>query len=131
MKNGFQVKPALADLNNDGFYELLVGNARGGMQLYQTPWQKVTTNTKEIEQLASPKIIVYPNPSDDFIQLKYESAKSFSKVKISVFDVMGRCLMTLENYNESSPINISMLPSGFYNIQWEAGVERYYIPFIR
>jgi hypothetical protein len=125
------VKPALADINNDGFYELLVGNARGGLQLYQTPWQKLTTNTKEIKNVIEDEIIVYPNPSDDFIHLKYASAKSFSNVKISIFDVLGRCLMTLENYNENSPINISTLPNGFYNIQIEDGVKKYYTPFIR
>jgi hypothetical protein len=131
LKNGFQVKPALADINNDGFYELLVGNARGGLQLYQTPWQKLTTNTKEIKNANSAKIIVYPNPSDDFIHLKYASANSFSNVKISVLDVLGRCLMTLENYIENSPINISTLPNGFYNIQLEDGFKKYYTPFIR
>ena len=131
LKNGFQVKPALADINNDGFYELLVGNARGGLQLYQTPWKKLTTNTKEIKNSNTAKIIVYPNPSDNFIRLKYESAKSFSNVKISVLDVLGRCLMTLENYNENSPINISTLPNGFYQIQLENGLEKYYTPFIR
>jgi hypothetical protein len=131
LKNGFQVKPALADLNNDGLYELLVGNARGGLQLYQTPWKKLTTNTKEIKNVVEDEIIVYPNPSDDFIHLKYASAKSFSNVKISIFDVLCRCLMTLENYNENSPINISTLPNGFYNIQIEDGVKKYYTPFIR
>ena len=131
LKNGFQVKPALADINNDGFFDLLVGNARGGLQLYQTPWQKLTTNTKEIKNASSAKIIVYPNPSDDFIRLKYESANSFSNVKISVFDVLGRCLMTLENYNENSPINISTLPNGFYQIQLEDGMEKYHTTFIR
>jgi hypothetical protein len=131
LKNGFQVKPALADINNDGFYELLVGNARGGLQLYQTPWQKLTTNTKEIKNANTAKIIVYPNPSDNFIRLKYESANSFSNVKISVLDVLGRCLMTLENYNENSPINISTLPNGFYQIQLENGLEKYHTPFIR
>jgi hypothetical protein len=131
LKNGFQVKPALADINNDGFYELLVGNARGGLQLYQTPWQKLTTNTKEIKNANSAKIIVYPNPSDDFIHLKYASANSFSNVKISVLDVLGRCLMTLENYIENSPINISTLPNGFYQIQLENGLEKYHTPFIR
>ena len=70
----------MADINNDGFYELLVGNARGGLQLYQTQWQKLTTNTKEIKNSNTAKIIVYPNPSDNFIRLKYESAKSFSNV---------------------------------------------------
>ena len=131
LKNGFQVKPALSDINNDGFYELLVGNARGGLQLYQTPWQKLTTNIKEIKNANTAKIIVYPNPSNDFIRLKYESANSFSNVKISVFDVLGRCLMTLENYNENSPINISTLPNGFYQIQLEDGLEKYHTTFIR
>jgi hypothetical protein len=130
LKNGFQVKPALADINNDGFFELLVGNARGGLQLYQTPWQKLTTNIKEFKNATS-KIIVYPNPSDNFIRLKYESANSFSNVKISVLDVLGRCLMSLENYNENSPIDISTLPNGFYQIQLADGLEKYHTTFIR
>lgn len=131
LKNGFQVKPALADLNNDGLYELLVGNARGGLQLYQTSWKKLTTNTKEINNAAEEQIIVYPNPSDDFIHLKYASANSFSKGKISIFDVLGRCLLQWKNYIENSPINISTLPNGFYKIQIEDGLKKYYTPFIR
>ena len=131
LKNGFQVKPALADLNNDGLYELLVGNARGGLQLYQTSWKKLTTNTKEINNAAEKQIIVYPNPSDDFIHLKYASANSFSKGKISIFDVLGRCLLQWKNYIENSPINISTLPNGFYKIQIEDGLKKYYTPFIR
>ncbi|MBU6168624.1 MAG: VCBS repeat-containing protein, partial [Bacteroidetes bacterium] len=45
---GARSVPALADINNDGYYELLVGNARGGLQLYSTPWQSMTTAHKEI-----------------------------------------------------------------------------------
>jgi hypothetical protein len=131
LKNGFQVKPALADINNDGFFDLLVGNARGGLQLYQTPWKKLTTNTKEINNATEEQIIVYPNPSDDFIHLKYASAKSFSNVKISIFDVLGRCLLHWKNYIENSPINISTFPNGFYQIQLEDGMEKYHTTFIR
>jgi hypothetical protein len=36
---GFKAIPAVADINSDGFYELIVGNTRGGLQLFSTPWK--------------------------------------------------------------------------------------------
>ena len=117
LKNGFQVKPAIADINADGYYELLVGNARGGLQLYSTPWQSMTTAHKEIGDVENNTMRIYPNPANDLIRLSLESNDSWSKASVIIYDMLGRRVSQYENYQTGDYISIINLPKGTYYIQ--------------
>lgn len=64
IRQGRKVTPAMADIDNDGFYELAVGNERGGLAFYNTNFRKDSSSAVfDDTQLA--EIFVYPNPANE------------------------------------------------------------------
>jgi len=64
IRQGRKVTPAMADIDNDGFYELAVGNERGGLAFYNTNFRKDSSSAIFDETLLS-EIFVYPNPANE------------------------------------------------------------------
>lgn len=61
--------PALFDLDNDGFYEILVGNRRGGLGLYSTSIvSDIRSSTYEIAE--NKNFTVFPNPTSGFLDIQ-------------------------------------------------------------
>ncbi len=68
---------------------------------------------------------VYPNPAQDQFTLSYQ-LNSNSTVKISLFDVIGKELMTMVNETQNAGVqkmnvNVSSLPSGIYFVNLRCG----------
>jgi hypothetical protein len=131
LKNGFQVKPALADINNDGFYELIVGNARGGLQLYATPWRKSLVSNIGNEPDISKKINIYPNPANDFIRVDIDLSSDVYTGNLSIIDGLGRILLVINNYIFGEQVPISNLPKGYYFVRLESKKASWQAPFIK
>jgi hypothetical protein len=131
LKNGFQVKPALADINNDGFYELIVGNARGGLQLYATPWRKSLVSNIGNEPDISKKINIYPNPANDFIRVDIDLSSDVYIGNLSIIDGLGRILLVINNYIFGEQVPISNLPKGYYLVRLESKKASWQAPFIK
>ena len=60
----------------------------------------------------SNSIVVYPNPSSDYISLN-----TSENVEIKILDILGNEVLAIENYVKSSKINIFALQSGLYFIK--------------
>jgi hypothetical protein len=68
IRQGRKVTPAMADIDNDGFFELAVGNERGGLAFYNTNFRKDSSSSvTNHAKLAD--IIVYPNPSNESLYI--------------------------------------------------------------
>lgn len=59
-------------------------------------------------------LLIYPNPAKDKISLVYP--ENNTQVEISIYDLMGRNLMNLSNYQANESIDISSLNEGIYLI---------------
>lgn len=68
----------------------------------------VITNTKELEAIVDFQL--YPNPSNNFIQLKAESKMD----QLTVYNAVGQQILQRKNLNESTNIDVSSLPNGSY-----------------
>ena len=68
-------------------------------------------NTPPVPQDYKLEISCFPNPFNASLSLNY-TLPSDGRVKISIFDVLGREVVTLVNNH---------LPAGGYNINWDAG----------
>jgi hypothetical protein len=62
---------------------------------------------------------LYPNPANNYIVLKNALNKD-----ISFYDISGRCMMTVKNY-DNTPINISDFKSGFYIVKTDNVVLKF------
>lgn len=71
------------------------------------------------------KVIVFPNPSNSFIQIKSTSTID----KLTVFDSLGK-VVSLQTQNNNE-INIENLSNGIYFIEILSDNERFYKKFIK
>lgn len=102
--------PFTADITGDGVAEFMVGNNRGGIELYKTTINGVISSVKTISRQEL-TFTVYPNPSNG--KFKFSAAKNLKDGKYEVYDVRG-LLQTqgkLSGYEQEIELN---LPTGIY-----------------
>lgn len=100
---GTKVTPAVYDLNNDGWNDMLYGVYTGGVHLM---WG-MNQNEFSTNETESTKISIFPNPSHGIFHIN-----SNEKIdKIDVYNTNGTLVLT---HNTTSTINLTHLPIGLY-----------------
>lgn len=86
MSFGIKSSPGVGDLDNDGKPELVIGNARGGIQLYTPTINGIISSIKE---LSSNKLTatLFPNPS--FGEFTLRSDKNLKNIEYKVYNING------------------------------------------
>jgi hypothetical protein len=120
---GYLVKMAIADINNDGFKDFVIGNERGGIRFYS-----LDTNTISVSTILVPKenlaIKLYPNPTTDFIVLNFGEIV-YENMQISIVNSLGQIVQnqTITAKNQQERIELNNLPQGLYycRVQTEKG----------
>ena len=102
---GIRSAPAVYDLNNDGWNDMLLGIYTGGIHLL---WGSNTDIS--IPETKSNKIKIYPNPSKGIIQL--DNTESFTNIE--VYNIEGK--LRFEGLAKKT-IDLSHLESGFYFVK--------------
>jgi len=69
LKIGVRTHPRFFDLTQNGKYELIVGNSRGGLEIYSTPWSVSGSTSTDFSRTSPEKYGVFPNPGRDFFSL--------------------------------------------------------------
>jgi hypothetical protein len=110
---GSNSAPALADLDGDGYLEMLVGTSRGGFEFWKTDI-KVSggTSTSELYERAS----VYPNPAQDHIYIGI-TASIDHELPVSLYDMVGREVIRTKISGSDNKISIEQLIPGTYLLQ--------------
>jgi|GEM_PF-157232 len=102
---------AIADLNNDGRMDMVVGNSRGGIHYLEgidTNCLVSTPNLKTIER----HIKVYPNPTQNLITV--ELAPEIEAYRFDIYDVKGNLIMSTDG--SQNQIDLLELPMGIYTL---------------
>ncbi len=101
--------PTMADVDDDGMMEMLVGNFRGGLNFYNTVINDGSVATDDVISEVSR---VYPNPTGDVLNVELSSYK---KVEYRILDINGRVLRA-ESLDDSQ-ISVRDLLPGMYLIE--------------
>jgi FG-GAP-like repeat/Secretion system C-terminal sorting domain len=106
---GIRVNFALADIDNDGYYEIAIGNERGGLAFYNTVLKlDGTSSSADIESIST--TTVYPNPANNFIFISNNNTIT----SYALFSTNGTQIMKLlEGTNVLNP----ELSNGMYIIE--------------
>lgn len=103
LTSGSYLHPAVADLNSDGFPDVIVGNRSGGLHYFQgIPFKDLAVE----EATLTHEINMYPNPSQGEVFLDAADGRVSLGV---VYSVLGRKLGELEPGK-----NKLQLPAGMY-----------------
>lgn len=103
---GWKTGVDAADIDNDNYYEIVIGNENGGLVFHNTPFQVTGENAVDHEPIL--KDMVYPIPVQDKLTIVSESEVR----NYSIRDVTGQIVK--RNVVENNKINIEDLVSGFY-----------------
>lgn len=125
--SGYRSAPAFADVDNDGKYEMVLGNAAGGITIHrQSRNVSENVNVGEINYISG-GIIVYPNPvKDNKLNIRFESNYNrSSEIHVELFSVNGIKLLdnilTLEN--NLCTVSLNELQEGIYFLRILSGDE--------
>lgn len=121
---GYFIKMAIADINNDGFQDFVIGNERGGIRFYSLDTNTVSVSPNQIMSKENLEIKLYPNPTTDFIVLNFEKT-IYENVQISIVNALGQVIQnqTFKSINQQERIELNRLPQGVYycRVQTEKG----------
>jgi len=122
LKNGNKTRPAFADITNDGFLEMLVGNIRGGFTLYKTRYRSTPdlTSSTSSHPIAM-DWVVSPNPVSDnlFIQLSISQADVvLGKSAVAVYNTIGQMIHKSVLTGDALELSTSSWHPGIYFIEW-------------
>ena len=107
---GEESSPSMHDIDNDNRLEIIVGNVRGGIALFESDL-KIDFQNSTKEEIIGKEIKIIPNPALDHILLSGID----SNTTIRIMDVTGT-----EFYKGfETEINLQSLPPGLYILQAE------------
>ena len=112
IRDGFRSSADLADIDRDGYLEMICGNSRGGLTLYKTDIQGSTTNLKELRQVSA--IHLFPNPARHYL---YFSSELKNKPECTIFNMNGEVVLQitlLPGTNGMGRLNVSGLKAGLF-----------------
>lgn len=111
-KEGVRIRQAIADINNDGFLDMVIGNFRGGLSFFGT---NITTDglvsNNEIKAISS--VNIYPNPANQYIIVEVDDL-DFSSSEYQISSVTGQIVAEGLLENNFSLVKVDNLPKGIY-----------------
>ncbi len=106
----------LADINNDGKLDLLVGNYDGGIACYQGNNQ---TNIIDINPLKTlSKIKVFPKPTKDYLTIDL-GLNDIRNSTIEIYSLFGHRMLFKKINTKVSKLNISDFSQGIYLLKFK------------
>ncbi len=109
---------SIADLNNDNYPDLVLGNFSGGLTYYQgTAKPSINIHVNEISATQAPQIVIVPNPATDFIRVLFKNNDSSEPIyNVSVYNCFMKLVLSIQS-SQDNKINISALDPGVYFLQ--------------
>lgn len=110
INQGRKVTIALDDIDEDGYFEMAVGNERGGIVFYNTIFKTDSISSIGDAEHAAKNIELYPNPASTSLFVKTID----DSMALSLESILGNHIMVLtaNQVNQLPP-----LPSGMYLVK--------------
>lgn len=105
---GRRLHPAVADLDNDGFLDVLVGNDRGGLSFFSTDININNPITSSID-IEETLLEIYPNPTKDMLTINCNSNQT-----MSLRSMDGKLIKTFSIEKGNNIVDIGEVKNGIY-----------------
>jgi len=110
INQGRKVTLALQDIDNDGYYDMAVGNERGGIVFYNTIFTTDSSSSVDQYDYHQSHVNIFPNPASSSVFINTE----VEKMHVTLENMAGNHIMMLKN-NESN--ELPDLSDGIYIIK--------------
>jgi len=115
---GRESNAAFADIDNDGFLEMVVGNRRGGLRFLDTDLDTEPVNTTENEFDFS--FAIFPNPTSNRLIIDLENIVG-NQISCTIYNVLGQKMEEETIRSLKSEIQVGHLASGVYFCEIKVG----------
>lgn len=114
LMNGIRTGATLNDLDNDGYFDLFVGNYSGGLNYYYgTEAPPVSGFNKSNKDLI--RCELYPNPASDMVFIDFGNTLEYKYVHINVYNLTSTKVISTDlTYNLDLSLSVDFLPVGIY-----------------
>ena len=110
LRDGARSKPALSDIDHDGYLDLVIGTGRGGINLYHSPFR--TSQMVPVREIDDPSLVnMYPNPASKVIFIR---SSDLSIKNIRLVNASGQQVYQWSGIASDLEINISDYTPGLY-----------------
>ncbi len=107
--HGIRAVPVVADLNADGFTDLISGNYAGGLELFMGIDPSILSATS----VPGPTLLIFPNPTSGMMSIEYEHSLPQT---IRLYSLQGK-LLREEMFHHQLQWDLSYLAKGLYIVQ--------------
>ncbi len=122
IREGFNTHPAIADINNDGILDMIVGNERGGLSLFETDFKTDGIPVSTHYFFSKPEVNIFPNPANDVFNIEIKNGNN-TMVNISLFNAVGQQVLSGSFASLSYQVDCKSLSNGIYFVRIEIGGE--------
>ena len=106
---------ALADLDQNGYFELAIGNARGGLHMLSTSFRsEIAVNTQDNFE-PDFRVQLFPNPTQNVFDIRLSKLPKDAFFTIS--HSSGKTILQQEIRNQQTSISLENWPAGIYLIK--------------
>lgn len=114
IEKGMRTAAAIRDMNQDGFFDLIVGNYSGGLHYYNGTESPQVIGIPGFQQ-PEMEFILYPNPANERIYVKISSENIIRDKELEIFDIFGNSVYYKKfNTENILEIPVSFLSAGVY-----------------
>ncbi|MEZ4885161.1 MAG: lamin tail domain-containing protein [Chitinophagales bacterium] len=103
------------ELDSAGVYQ--------GVVIYATPGADGCKTDVGIETLDGTRIDLFPNPASSYLSIQIEGTNDW---QLSVFNILGQELLTLETVQNSHQMDVSKLETGIYFVHFQSKTTNEY-----
>lgn len=117
MRTGFRSEITFANFNQNGSFEIVLGNGRGGLEYFGTNINDFSDPTGVSENVLNPATLqIFPNPTNRFVNLNLNLSVPAT---LSLYDLNGRRLeqRRIEPNERSIRLATDAFPTGVYIIR--------------
>jgi len=122
---GENIRPAIADINGDGMYDMLIGNSRGGLTGHTTTLS-VSGILPNTELAFVPEINLYPNPVTDILTIDFVDYQ-MDNPSLKVFNAIGQEMQS----GNGLQLSVRDLPNGVYFLSITGRGEQFVKRFVK
>ena len=112
-------------INNTLYFRVKAGSINWVDQIWKLETETYLNENSNVE-----KIVIYPNPSNDFITIQIQTSevlKTSEVYKVQIFDMLGIEVISesIHSLTGSHRMNVEKLPAGVYFIKIGTRVEKF------
>lgn len=130
MYDGIRTAPAIADIDGDGKYEMVLGDVWGGVKFYKQ-WFNASVNNIDNSKNGF-EVHVYPNPANDMVHITWSSNFAQGNIEVSIINTVGQKVATgsYKDVVTAAQLSVKDLSAGMYYVIVRSGYNSSSIPLV-